>query len=181
MSCEIVVGEGVVLAVWGKPKKEDIDRVIEQLQLAVAQSGGPVVYITRVPEDAPAPEPIVRTYLNKIMPQVTALCSTYHVVLEGTGFLAAVKRGILVGLFQIGGRRDTFFVTATIDEVKKNVEPERQLSTRALLIRAEARGLLHGPARTTLPPFDRHLEATSRSGVRAAPTFPENIADVNYR
>jgi len=115
MACEFLSGDGVLLAVWGKPSRVDVNRVLEQLESSVEQSGRPVVYITRIPVDAPAPDSSVRQYINAAMPKATSMCSTYHVVLEGTGFMAAIKRGVLVSLFQIGSKRGMFFVHADVD------------------------------------------------------------------
>jgi hypothetical protein len=44
-------------------------------------------------------------------------CSTYHVVRDGGGFGAAMKRGILTGIFQLSSGRKTFFVHAIVAEV----------------------------------------------------------------
>jgi hypothetical protein len=63
--------------------------------------------------------------------------------------MSALKRGILLSLFQISHRRNTFFVHSNVDEVEYRVEPERRAAVRAVLRRAEGQGLLSGiPART---------------------------------
>jgi hypothetical protein len=149
MACEFLAGEGVMFSVWGEPSTTDVDNGLLCLQTIYKKTGGPVTYVTRVPMNAPAPEPTVRQYINSKMPQITLLCATYHVVLEGTGFMSALKRGILLSLFQISHRRNTFFVHSNVDEVEYRVEPERRAAVRAVLRRAEGQGLLSGiPART---------------------------------
>jgi hypothetical protein len=148
MASEFVAGEGVVYCVWGKPAKADVDLVVEHLRAESKKSASPVVYITRVPADAPAPDAQVRTYLNSLMPTITSFCSTYHVVLEGSGFTAAMKRGVLVSLFQISKRRSMFFVHSSTAEVSTKVAPEKQVAVHRMLRRAEAAGLLSGPTPT---------------------------------
>jgi hypothetical protein len=67
------------------------------------------------------------------------------VVLEGDGFGAAVKRGILTGLFQLSWRRKTFFVHSNVNEVARNVGSGQQRTVSAILELAAKRGMLSGP------------------------------------
>src|SRR5689334_9069163 len=102
MACEILSCEGAVFVLWGKvTTNQDLDRVLDRLRLVCETTGHPVVYVTRVPPDAQPPEADVRAHLDAIMPEVVAQCSSYHVVLEGSGFINAMKRAVLAGLFQI--------------------------------------------------------------------------------
>lgn len=150
MACEIISIKGAVFALWGKPTVEDMDRVRAALQVAADECGHPVVYITRVPENAPPPDGAARARLNELMPGIVSVCSTYHVVLEGEGFGAAIKRGILTGLFQLSWQRRTFFVHASVTDVARNVGPEQQRVVSAILDLATARGLASGPAPDSL-------------------------------
>lgn len=129
-----------------------MDRVWAALQLAADECGHPVVYITRVPRNAPPPDGAARARLDKLMPGIVSVCSSYHVVLEGDGFGAAIKRGILTGLFQLSWRRKTFFVHASVNEVARNVAPEQHRVVSAILELAATRGLLSGPAPESLYP-----------------------------
>ena len=182
MACEFLSGDGVLLAVWGKPSRVDVNRVLEQLESSVEQSGRPVVYITRIPVDAPTPDSNVRQYINAAMPKATSMCSTYHVVLEGTGFMAALKRGVLVSLFQIGNKRGMFFVHADADEVTRSIPTERQLTVRALLIRADARGLLRGRTPVSVAPRSKRRRGSPLdSGVRINQEEVSRIAGSNLR
>lgn len=145
MATEFITGEGVVFCVWGKPAKSDIDQLFQHLQKASRRIPESVVYITRVPVDSPPPAGEVRAYLDSLMPIMTPWFSSVHVVLEGTGFVAAMKRGVLLSLFQIGGRRNTFFVHATTDDVLRKVNAAKQSTVRLALQRAKGRGLLSCP------------------------------------
>src|SRR3954467_2973305 len=155
MACELISTPGALFALWGKPTLADMDRVWTALQAAADEYGQPVVYITRVPRDAPPPDGAVRARLDELMPRIVSVCSSYHVVLEGDGFSAAIKRGILTGLFQLSWRRKTFFVHATVNEVARHVGPDEQGAVSALLALARTRGLLSGLPPDSLSPPTR--------------------------
>jgi hypothetical protein len=142
MACEVITTPGAVFALWGEPEVADIDKVRFALETAAATAGHPVVYVTRVPVDAPAPNAQVRAKLDQMMPTLLKVCSTYHVVLEGEGFAAAMKRGVLTGMFQLGWRRKTFFVHAKVTEVAGSVGLEQRPAVDKLLDSARVRGLL---------------------------------------
>ncbi len=133
-----------MFSVWGEPCIKDIDNGMLCLETVYEKSRVPVTYITRVPASAPAPDSKVRQYLYSKMPIVTQMCASYHVVLEGAGFLAAMKRGVLVSIFQISHRRNTFYVHSTVDDVIDKVAPERRAAVRSVLRRAASQGLLSG-------------------------------------
>lgn len=163
MACEIISTKGALFALWGRPTPTDMDRVRAALQVAADECGHPVVYITRVPVNAPPPDAAARAHLDKVMPGIILVCSSYHVVLEGDGFGAAVKRGILTGIFQLSWQRKTFFVHATVKEVARNVGPEQQRAVSAILELAATRGLLSGSAPDSLsPPRTSATHATPR-------------------
>ena len=152
MSCEIITTPGAVFALWGKPVRVDVDRVEAHLRASAEQFGGPVVYITRVPVEAPAPDADVRKYLNSVMPRVIESCSTYHVVLEGNGFLAAMKRGIVTSLFQLGFRGGSFFVHSAVQEVELRVDRKVRPQVAAVIQLADERGLLRRSAPISMAP-----------------------------
>ena len=142
MACELISTLGAVFALWGEPEIKDVDLVKQAVESAAANCGHPVVYVTRVPVNAPAPNAEVRARLEQMMPSILKVCSTYHVVLEGEGFAAAMKRGVLTGLFQLSWRRKTFFVHAKVGEVASNVPLAQQAELSSLLAAAQQRGLL---------------------------------------
>jgi len=142
MACDFISTQGAVFAVWGKPELADVDRVMAEVDAAAVACGHPIVYVTRVPVDAPAPDAKVRAHLDQLMPSLLKACSTYHVVLEGEGFAAAMKRGILTGMFQLSWRRKTFFVHAKVTEVATSVPLEQRSAVARLLDAARTRGLL---------------------------------------
>jgi len=152
MAVSIVSGVGCVFSVWGTPRKEDMDLIEKELREAAAVSGGPVVYITRVPLNSPAPDSEVRRHLDTLMPKIVESCSTYHVVLEGKGFVAAVKRAVLNSLFQIRWKRGVFFVHAFPSEVVHVVPAAKAAAVTAVIERAKAVGLLTAEGPTSVPP-----------------------------
>lgn len=149
MACEIISVEGAVFALWGKPTKADLDRVIDRVELIASASSRPVVYITRVPISAPPPEGDVRAHLNSLMPRFIKACSSYHVVLEGSGFVSAVKRAILASLLQLGWRNGSFFVHESDKGIFAKVERAVRPDVEAILALAASKGLLTAP-----PPED---------------------------
>ena len=137
-----------------------MDRVRAALQVAADAYGRPVVYITRVPVNAPPPDAAARARLDVLMPGILSVCSSYHVVLEGDGFGVAVKRGILTGMFQLSWRRKTFYVHASVSDIARYVGPEQQRAVAAILDLAATRELLSGPAPDSLcPPRTRSSHA----------------------
>ena len=142
MACELISTQGAVFALWGKPEMPDIDRVKAEVEAAAAKCGHPIVYVTRVPVNAPAPDAQFRARLDQQIPSMLKVTSTYHVVLEGEGFGAAMKRGILTGMFQLSWRRKTFFVHAKVTEVASSVPLEQRSAVTRLLDAARLRGLL---------------------------------------
>jgi len=107
--------------------------------------GRPIIYVTRVPVDAPAPDPDVRKRLNELMPEFQRTCSSYHVVLEGVGFVSSLKRGILASLMQFGWRRGAFHVHASAKEAVFAVSREARGDAEAIVALAERQGLLAAP------------------------------------
>jgi hypothetical protein len=158
MACQIISCEGAVFVLWGKPTKDDMELVRNRVALMAKTSGRPIVYITRVPVDAPPPDPDVRQRLNEVMPEMKRACSSYHVVLEGVGFVSALKRAILASLMQFGWPRGTFFVHASAKEAVFAVSKEARRDVEAILHMAERQGLLTGPA-----PVDPELVHHGRS------------------
>lgn len=149
MSCEILSVEGAVFVLWGKPNKRDLDRVLDRVELIASASGRPIVFIARIPKNAPAPEDEARAHMNALMPRFIAVCSSYHAVLEGSGFVSAIKRAILAGLLQFGFRNGTFFVHENEKSILGKVDRELRPAAESILTLASSKGLLTAP-----PPED---------------------------
>lgn len=169
MACDIISVEGAVFALWGKPTKADLDRVIDRVELIAQASGRPVVYITRVPRSAPPPEADVRQHLNSLMPRFVRACSSYHVLLEGDGFISAVKRAILVSLLQFGWRSGSFFVHNNEKGVAAKVERPVRPDVEAILALAATKGLLTAPPPEELAAPLARFHATGAAKDSAAP------------
>lgn len=155
MACEIIDVEGAVFVLWGRPTRVDLDRVVERVEQVASAAGGPIVFVARVPQAAPAPDGAVRAHLNQLMPRFATLCSSYHAVLEGGGFMSAIKRAIMAGLFQFGFRSGSFFVHESDRGVPGKVDGIDRARAQALLRLAAAKGLL-----TAGPPGDSLVQRT---------------------
>lgn len=142
VTCRIIRTTGAVFCIWGTPEPGDVTRVIDELEKAVEAFGEPVVYITRVPENAPAPDAAVRKELDRVMTRITQLCSSYHVGMEGSGFIAAMKRGVLTSLLQPIWRRRMFYVHPTCGDALEVLEGAQRAHASELLAAARRMGLL---------------------------------------
>jgi hypothetical protein len=142
MACEILTLDDAVFALWGKPNKADLDRVLATVEQAADSLGRPVLYIARIPKDAPAPEGEVRAHMNALMPRFVKSCAGYHALLEGSGFVSAVKRAVLAGLLQFGFPNGTFFVHDTPKRILAKAQPSQRPSLEAILALATRKGLL---------------------------------------
>jgi hypothetical protein len=162
MACEILSIEGAVFVLWGKPSKRDLDRVFDRVELIASATGRPIVFIARIPKSAPAPDDEARAHMNALMPRFIAVCSSYHAVLEGSGFVSAIKRAMLAGLFQFGFRNGTFFVHENVKSIVGKVDREQRATAEAILALAEKKGLL-----TAAPPEDSPL--LTAAGTRRNP------------
>jgi hypothetical protein len=167
MACNIISNEGAVFVLWGKPNKADLERVIHRVELIASASQHPVVYVTRVPQNAPAPDADVRQFLNSLMPRFVKACSSYHVILEGQGFVSAFKRAMLISLLQFGWRNGTFFVHETDKGVFGKVARPDRPHVEAILATASAQGLLTaGPPEDVEPPHERPAQRRVDSNAR---------------
>jgi hypothetical protein len=134
MACEVAESGRVVLAVWGKPELDDLPR-LEQTVRRVRLTAGPVIFISRVPPHAKAPEPQVRDAIVRMLNHFIELCASYHAVMEGSGVAAAGKRTVLSAIFLMTGRRKHYHVHSRCTEVAGCVPaeqlPELQSALRA--------------------------------------------------
>ena len=142
MACEILILDSTVFALWGKPTKGDLDRVLSTVEQQAQSAGHPVVYIARIPQDAPAPEGEVRAHMNALMPRFIKSCSSYHALLEGSGFVSAIKRAVLAGLLQFGFPKGTFFVHDDKKRIFEKVSVAQRPKIEAILELAARKGLL---------------------------------------
>lgn len=144
MACQIVKTKGAVFSVWGKPEVADMDQLLSAVESAARETGGPVVYVTRVPAGSPAPEGAAKQRLDQLFPRLLAHCSSYHVVIEGEGFVAAFKRGVLTNLLQPFWRKRMFFVHARCSDIKNKLLPHEKQAVETVLYLAEDNGLVAG-------------------------------------
>jgi hypothetical protein len=163
MACEILSVEGAVFVLWGKPTKADLEQVVNRVELIASASARPIVFIARIPKGAPAPDDETRAYMNALMPRFVKATSSYHAVLEGGGFVSAIKRAILAGLLQFGFRNGTFFVHENEKSILAKVEKDLRPSVDSILTIASTKGLL-----TALPPDDLSVRPNPRTVSRDA-------------
>mgnify|MGYP001256862326 CR=1 FL=1 len=144
MACEIVETERALLAVWGTPQIDDVERLIKRLRVRVSETKTPIFYVTRVPSEAPAPTLDVRNCIKRRLPVIVEYCMSYHVILEGDGFTAAMKRAVLLSLFQLAHKRGLFHVHPTVEAFRQKLPFEWRSEITRLLELAATRDLLKG-------------------------------------
>jgi len=143
MAVDFVSVRGAVFALWGVPTKQDVDLLVGALQTEARACGHPVIYVSRVPAKQPAPSAEVRKHLAQRVPTIVESLSSCHIVLEGDGFAAALKRGVLTGFFQLNSRREPpFFVYSVVSGVPRALEGALASVAHQLLHLAKTRGLL---------------------------------------
>jgi cytosine/adenosine deaminase-related metal-dependent hydrolase len=145
MSCETVDMPGAMFCLWGTPQLSDLDRLLVSIRASFAAARGPIVYVTRIPANAPPPESHVRGAIARAVPELTTMCSSYHVILEGDGFAAACKRGVMLSLVQLSAERKKFRVHAHADEVLKTLQDPFRETAAKLLEEVRKQGLLDRP------------------------------------
>jgi hypothetical protein len=145
MTCDMVGTDRSLFVAWGTPDLEDLERVAAQVKLRFELTNSPILYVTRVPERAPVPSPAVRAELARLLPAVLDRCADYYVVLEGDGFSSAMKRAVLLGLFQLTPTRGKLHVYGSVDEFRHRVPNIWRADSDRLLHLAEQRDLLEGP------------------------------------
>lgn len=152
MSCDLVVCKGGVFVLWGVPAAEDMDRIASEVHQAATANQGKALFVARVPEGAPPPGPAARARMNDLMPGVVPVLSTYHVIMEGSGFAASLKRATLTSLLQPFWRRRMIFVHREYSEILADVDPAFLTVAKTLLHLADVRGLLQRRFNGTEPP-----------------------------
>ena len=141
MACEIAVSGRVVLVLWGRPELSDLPRVDGAVRGARAEAG-PVIFIARVPAHAEAPDPQVRVAITGMLESFMAQCSSYHTVLEGSGFAAAAKRMVLATIFLMTRRREKSHVHSNCDALLSVATAEERDELTVALRALRERGLL---------------------------------------
>jgi hypothetical protein len=143
MPVETIVRPGVVFALWGCPTLADFDKV-ERLVVEAASSapGGKVVYVARIPANAPAPDGAVMRHLLSRIGVFKQHCSAYHAILEGSGFGVAMKRGVITTLLQCSQTRHVIFVHARVDSVLKTATKQGLEQVCLVLQEARRKGML---------------------------------------
>jgi len=141
MACRILRSKGAVLTVWGKAQLSDLTEVTSNLELAVGESGGPVISVSILPAGVPPAEDAVRDQVMVLIPKLIGNCSSVHVVFEGEGFLAAIKRGVLTGLLRGTRRQHLFHVHGSRASMLTAIKGEAHAATVAGLMQlAQERG-----------------------------------------
>lgn len=127
MACDIASNGPVVFVLWGTPELADLARILHEVAgVERIYGAGKAVYVARIPQDADAPPAHVRRVLSQKMPAFVERFQSYHVVLEGDGFGATIKRSALVGLNLLCRGRKKVFIHARHEEILREAPVEKR-------------------------------------------------------
>jgi hypothetical protein len=144
MACEIMVRGRVVFVTWTEPEESDLNRILLEVSRAQLRCGEKVVYVTRVPAGSPPPSAAFNAALKAKMPRLLDHCSAFHAVMEGSGFMATLKRSAVAAAFLASGKRAVFHVHATTTAILSKVTAEIRGEVLDVLRDAAGRGMLTG-------------------------------------
>lgn len=144
MGCHVVVKGRAVLAEWSvtdAPCLADLDRIMSAAARAHQEAGARVVFVSRVPSQAPVPDAAFRDAMNRKMSAFLEDITQFHAVMEGTGFVNTTKRAVVSTLYLATGRRKTFFVHDRLRGVISSVPAEARQDVLDLVLAAEPHSL----------------------------------------
>jgi hypothetical protein len=123
MACDISSKGRVVIVTFGDPEIADLERIMGHVVKVHEKTGLPILYVSRVLESSKPPSSQFNQALKTRMGELLALCCAFHAVMEGHGFLAAIKRTAVSAAFLTSGKRSLFHVHGTMDEMIRSVGP----------------------------------------------------------
>jgi hypothetical protein len=128
MACDIITERHVCLVNWlSLDDPADLDRITAAVQASHQRYRRPIVYVSRVAEALPPPSERFRKALPVKFPPLLAMAPQIHAVFEGGGFMNAVKIAALSAVVMIIGKRQTFLVHATAEELTASLSREDAL------------------------------------------------------
>ncbi len=145
MSCSIDTSGSVALVVWDVPEVADLGRILRVMDRLRTDAGTRCPLISRIPDGSAPPDETVRKQFIAQMPRLVEHCSALHAVVEGSGFMATVKRCAVSSISLATGLRQFLFVHANAAAIPATLPAEAPGAQRAMsdaLRSFEARGLI---------------------------------------
>jgi hypothetical protein len=134
----------VFLASWesGVVTREDALSIPQEVKKAGSSSGKPLVYIAIFAPTIPPPTDEVRKLMAQHMDGMLKVCSSMHLVFEGTGFRQTVQRMAMVSIMMLSGKRGRVFISSSIKEAVSLAPPEDSKDLDRALRQALEKGYL---------------------------------------
>ncbi len=169
MSCSIDTSGSVALVVWDVPELVDLGRILRVVEQLRADTGRRCPLISRIPDGSSPPDERVRKEFIAQMPRLVEHCSALHAVVEGSGFMATIKRCAVSSISLATGLRQFMFVHARAAAIPATLSAGAPGAQRAM---SEALRVLRGQgadpvsSRPWPPPFPSPSSPASSAPAR---------------
>ncbi len=121
----------------------NVPEILRELHAAHEGVGNDLVYVAIVPVDCRPPDSAARDALREGTDRAVEMCSSVHVVIEGSGFRRAMMRSISAGLLLATRRGGPGFqIHETVDRALASASKVLDFDSAEVLRRAEAAGIL---------------------------------------
>ncbi len=110
MTCATGIVERVYLVRWEVPAAEDVQRILTEVANHHVRVGKKLYFVAVTTPESTAPDDATRRALGENLPKLLEWCESLHLVIEGKGFSATVRRAVAAGLFMVSGKRKSMFV-----------------------------------------------------------------------
>ena len=117
MSYNSVLVEEMYIVRWLEPNVDDIREIVKKVNELGRKTDNRLIYVAIAPDSSTPPDNETRDAMVKSMDDMIQVCSSLHLVVEGTGFRNSIKRSVLTGILLASGKSKNFYVHANFDEV----------------------------------------------------------------
>ena len=117
---------------WGVPEVADCEEIKARIPALRERAGKPLVYIAVMPADLPKLEDDHRKILMDLTEAVLPACHKLIIVMEGTGFRAAILRSAMTAVMLLTRRHDTLRVVDSLDVALELTDPWLPTDRRAI-------------------------------------------------
>lgn len=139
--------ECVLYVSWRGFAAADLPRVVEQLAALRRATGGPVVYLSRIPADNRVFTDEEREGLLVFLRMILPSCSTIHHVVEGDGFVRSARTSIVTNMALSTSRPRDFYTHATLAEASAWISDEHHVDLGDLVKAPKAKRASASPAK----------------------------------
>jgi hypothetical protein len=126
MSYKSCLLPGLFVLRWGqRPEVRDVELYANEIAVARAKQGQPLVALFIMPTDSAAPDELFRKAQANRLPEIMQSLEYAVAVFEGTGFISSLKRSALVAILLLAPKKFPVYVRATVEEALITDPPGR--------------------------------------------------------